>query len=154
MPGVAAAGAECRQEALPAVLGFVLWPAPQEQCDREEDHGDRVEGEDDRDAAQVGDDQPGQGRPDRTGQVDVDQIQPGCRPQLCPGHQLGDGRPPAGLLHGYAGAQRESEGEQQGWRHLPDGGEHGDQDADDEEVGLDGEQQPAPIEGVGQDAPR
>ncbi len=61
--------------------------------------------------------------------------------------------PPAGQLHRDAGAQREGAGEQQGRRHLPGGGERGDQEADDEEVDLDGEQQPAPIEGVGQDAP-
>ena len=102
----------------------------------------------------MGNDESSQRRPDRTGQVDVDQIQPGRRPQLCPGHQLGDGRLPSGQLNGDAGAQSEGKSEQQGRRHLPDRGKHGEQDADDEEVGLDGEQQPAPIESVGQDSSR
>src|SRR5919199_1314751 len=51
-----AAGAEGRHEALPGAVGFLLRPAPEEQGDREEHYGGRVEGEDDRDAAQVGDD--------------------------------------------------------------------------------------------------
>jgi hypothetical protein len=58
----------------------------------------------------------------------------------------------AGDLHRCADAQGEGEGQQQRRRHQPGGGEQGEQDGDEEEIGLHRDQQPAPIEGVGQDA--
>ena len=152
LPDVASTGAECLHEPLPGALGSGRWPAPEKQGDCEENHGQGVEGEDHRNPAQVGNDQSGQCRSDRAGQVDVDQIHPGRRPQLRPRDQLGDDRSPGGLLHGDAGTQGKREGQQQGGGHLSRGGEDREQDADDQEVGLDGEQQPASVEGVGQDS--
>jgi hypothetical protein len=53
-------------------------------------------------------------------------------------------------LYRRAHTKKKSESNQQGGRHLPRCGQHGKQDADEEKVGLDREQQPAPVEGVGQ----
>ena len=61
-------------------------------------------------------------------------------------------RRPSGQLHGRADAQQEGEGDQQRRRHLPCGGEHSEQNADDEEIDLNREQQPASVEGVGEDS--
>ena len=96
MPDVAPAGAEGRHEVFPSTSWSGLWAAPGEQRDCEKDDGERVQGEDHRHAAQVGDDQPGQCRSDRHGHVDAGEIQSGRRPQLCPGYELGDGSPPGG----------------------------------------------------------
>ena len=49
-------------------------------------------------------------------------------------------------LQRTAGTQGEGEAEQQGRWHLSDGGEDGEQDTEDKEIGLHGDQQPAPIE--------
>ena len=152
MPDVASTSAERFHESLPGAFDSGRWPAPEEQGDGEEHHGQGIQGEDHRNPAQMRDHQPGQCRSDGARQVDVDQIQPGCRPQLRPRHQLGDDRSPGGLLHGDAGTQGKREGQQQGRGHLSRGGEDREQDADDQEVGLDGEQQPASVEGVGEDS--
>ena len=58
----------------------------------------------------------------------------------------------AGLQHRHAGADGEGEGEQQGGRHHPRRGEHGEQDRHRDEVGLHAEHQPATVERVGQHA--
>jgi hypothetical protein len=59
MQDVAAAGAERGDEALPGAVVFGRRSPPAEQGDGQEDHGKGIEGEGGRDAAQVGDDQPG-----------------------------------------------------------------------------------------------
>jgi hypothetical protein len=56
--------------------------------------------------------------------------------------------------HGLAGSDRESEREEQGRRHHPQGCERGERNSHHDEVVLHAEQQPAPVEGVGQHAGR
>jgi hypothetical protein len=77
VPDVTAPGAQGRDEAFPAALELSLRPSPEEQGDREHDSAHGVEREDDWDATQVGDHEPGQRRPDRAGCVHADQIQAG-----------------------------------------------------------------------------
>jgi hypothetical protein len=152
VPDVAASGAQGWQETLPAGCRCRLRLAREEQNEREKDSGCGFEGEGDRYATEVGDRQPGQHRSDRIGQVDADQVQPGRRPQLRAWHQLGHHGLPCRDLHRRADTQGESESQQQRRRHQPGSGEHPQQQGDDEEIALHRDQQPAPIEGIGQDA--
>lgn len=59
------------------------------------------------------------------GHFDADHVEPGGRSQLIPRHEFGGQRLPRRRQHGLAGADRESEREEQGRRHrIPgfDGG--------------------------------
>ena len=71
-------------------------------------------------------------------------------PKLRPRYQLGDVRRPGGQLNRRPDTKQERESDQQGGRHLSERGQHREHDAKDEEVCLDREQQPTPIEGVRQ----
>ena len=59
-----------------------------------------------------------------------------------------------GGQHRLAGADGEGEGEQQSGGHQPGSGEHGEHHRHHDEVGLHAEQQPAPVERIGEDAGR
>ncbi len=126
---------------------------PQQKRDGEKDHGDRVDGEDQGDAG-PGDDDAGRRRTGRTREVDADDLEPGCRAEFVTGNKLGDDGQPRGQLDGRSDAQREGERQQQGGWHLVGGGEYDEGQPDDQEVALDGEHQPAPVERVREDAGR
>ena len=72
---------------------------------------------------------------------------------LVAGHELGHERLVGGGDQDRSAADHEGEHEQKPWRHLTGEREGGERGAGDRQRALDRDQQPAPVEGIGQDAP-
>ena len=81
VPDVASSGAEGRHETFSA-RQFGVRAAPGKQCNGQEDHGGRIQGEDHRGTAKVSDDESSNGRSNGTRDIDAHQIEPGRRPEL------------------------------------------------------------------------
>jgi hypothetical protein len=128
------------------------WPPPHEDGDDAE-RAQRIEPERCR-QPQCADDETGERRADRTADVDADAVERNRRLQILFGDQRGDDRLPGRGDQRRSGAHEEGEGEQNGRCHPAEPHQNPKGGDDDCQRRVDGDQQLAPIEDVGERASR